>query len=1567
MRTPESNSVLQLVMEQSRRVLETYRIDRGLIQEHANSERRITQGGYGDRQIYELVQNGADELLAQPGGRVSVILTEGHLYCANQGSPMAPEGADTILRMGVSRKRGGQIGRFGVGVKSVLSVTDTPQFFSREQGRSFGFSREWAEQEIRSVWADIEEIPVLRMARPLEPGQEMQDDPVLAELLDWATTVVRLPLKPGKATRLGKDLDAFPVEFPLFSPHVGSVVLEDRRGTAPRIRHISQQIDGDTRVLQIRSGVGNSTTETVDRWRVFTRRHRPSPHAIGEAGELHDRPEIDVSWAVPERKGRGQLGQFWAFFPTNFTTTLRGILNAPWKTSEDRQNLYDGNEFNRELIRVSARLVVESLEKLSHSDDPCTYLDFVPARGREEPQFAATDLVDAIWKHAAVSPTLPDQDGRFGLPEAVRLHPARLQKKWLDLWAQYPGRPTDWCHHSVENTAHRRQSAERILASAKLETASIVDWLEALVADHAPESSRTAIRIVADIRRHHSPFAEEGHTSLAEEALKARIVLTEDHQLVAPSPNVFRRSSDSDNLTDRMTYVDERVITDGEVQRALDELGIHEADAAGRFASVLTKGFSDYDDARWTALWELSRKAGPADTLAAIRSAEIDTYRQFRVRTVAGRFRPIRNCLLPGPVVPRDGSRDAHVAVDLDFHGPDRVILGDLGLLDGPVEKVRPQSGEGWYDAYVKTIWERYCRSLPSSERRPKLDSMHFEGAPPAGPLHFLTELSEEGSASFLQALPRLGLVTSWTLRVGRSSSTVKAVVSPLRWMAHRHGHLRTSRGLRALSDSVGPQLRVHHDVLPVSEVPSAVAEALKLPDTLEAIGTRFWKKLVEEAALSEDDVFPGKVYALLVEAGADWPEGLPTRCRVGAGWSSEYEDADIAVTSDRAEYESLIRESLPALLVPDAETAEVMRRDWGMASPDDVIQKEIRHVAQSEPNLILEEFPHLRLSHRAQVDGWSIVRCGELQQIVRTPKGMNTTELESAVLNRSVLVLDPDDDLSVLNAIDVELGLGLGPNRCRQILDQREKKKKNERLERARKAPNVADKLLELADVEAIKAGLPQGLLESENIEQNGEAAHREIAQLAVDSYGVSVMRHYRKDIEANVPDVACGFNGDNRSLQVVNQLGLPQNYAGTKEPRLPATETVDGPREFPRLHDYQEKLAAKMFDRLTRYKAGKAMLCLPTGAGKTRVAAEAVIRVIKAQGLGGRPVLWIAQTSELCEQAVQSWQFVWSKVGPDSPLTISRLRESNEAAPVSENPHLVVATDAKLEKCLHTAEYAWLRDAALVLIDEAHTSITPRYTELLKLLGITHRSSERPLIGLTATPFRGFNEEETQRLVQRYGGIRLDEGIFDGDPYTELQNLGVLAHVEHRELTGVTIELSETELEDLEKSSFLRRLPISAEKRIADDHSRNTMLIEEIRDLPDDEPVLLFATSVNHAKLLAARLNKHGIRAEAVDSTTPLSERRRIIEDYRNRKIRVLTNYGVLAQGFDAPATKTVIVARPTYSPNVYQQMIGRGLRGKLNGGKEICRILDVHDNVTNYDKKLAFTEFEHLWGRK
>ncbi|MFD5090957.1 DEAD/DEAH box helicase [Amycolatopsis thailandensis] len=1542
-------TVQEVVLRQSERVLETYRIDVGLIHEHANSERRITQGGYGDRQIYELVQNGADELRQDPGGEIAVVLTATHLYCANQGSPITPEGTDTILRMSASRKRGGQIGRFGVGVKSVLSVTDSPEFFSTSG--AFGFDRQWAEARVRSLHPDVETVPVLRMARPLTLETAASEDPTLADLMSWATTVVRLPLQPGSATSLANDLARFPKEFLLFSPHVGTLTLEDRRAEKVSRRQLFQRADGDR--FQIQEETANGSTTTAP-WRVFTRVHRPSKAALHAAGELHDRPEIDLAWAVPDRKGRGtSTGTFWAYFPTKYRTTLRGIANAPWKTSEDRQNLYDGNAFNREMIDAMAALVVDSFPLLCRPEDPAAYLDCAPARGREEPQWAAEDLVASIWKATVARPALPDQQGTMRMPTAVRLHPADIKTEWLEKWRGYPGRPVDWVHHTVDTTKLRRSSAELICSAARRSVATVPEWLEALVADGTPAASAAALRIAADMitSNHH----------LGKEALTARILLTEAHGHVAPKRgSVFRRVSE-DSLQDSNVYVDNRVIDEFGVTGALDTLGIHEADAPGRFAAVVDQKFNDYDDSRWTEFWQLSRQAGPAATLTTLHNSIDDIPGTLFVRTVSGAFRPLGSCLSPGAVVPNDGSRDAGIAADITFHSADRQVLRELGLSDRARRSVDPR-GEPWFADYETAMWQEHIESLPSEVARPLRRGVRTSGSSPAGPLGLLHELSDEGKAAFIANLPLDALVPVWTYQVGGQSSTRRQCRSPLLWMVQEHGCVKTSRGYRPTGLCVSPQLRDYATLLPVAEVPLTVSETIGLPDSIDKLGPTHWNALLADIDASTDDTFPGKAYELLIESESGVDVGN-IRCRVGAEWSSSIPDTEVAVTANRAIYDLLIAESVPVALIPSESTVRFMVETWHLRDANQLVEKEFRYVEEAEPVPLLTEFPHLAWLNIPKLDGWSVVRCTELEEITNTPNGSKNEPLQVAVQDKKILLLRPKDDLEILRIVDEQLNLGLGANGCRQILERRKQDRQSDVIRAASRADDVAEKVAILLTPEQLKRKLPAGLVEYTKTETGVEPDHQKLAQLAVNAHGSGLLKKHAKDIEKRVR-LTRQFRGDAASRELVAEMRLPESFAGVRsEPGRSAVEEVFGPSQFPRLHDYQERLAVRLFDMLCEPTPQRGMLCLPTGAGKTRVAVESVIRVIKDRGLAGKPILWIAQTDELCEQAVQSWKFVWEKVGPPEKLTISRMWASQSASPVQANPHLVVATDAKLDKHLSSGNYEWLLDPAVVIVDEAHGSVTPTYTRILRQLGLTHNKTERPLIGLTATPFRNYNDDETRRLIDRYGGRRLDEGVFDEDPYRALQKLGMLAEIEHRELTGTTTELDEAELAGMQLP-FQHYLPTATERRLASDTTRNRKIIDEVERLPKDWPVLLFATSVEHAKLMTAALNARGIPSATIESATPPNERRNTIEGYRSGKIRVITNYGVLAQGFDAPATRAVVVARPTYSRNVYIQMIGRGLRGRENGGSRSCLILDVKDNITNYENALSFTGLDDLW---
>ena len=290
-------------------------------------------------------------------------------------------------------------------------------------------------------------------------------------------------------------------------------------------------------------------------------------------------------------------------------------------------------------------------------------------------------------------------------------------------------------------------------------------------------------------------------------------------------------------------------------------------------------------------------------------------------------------------------------------------------------------------------------------------------------------------------------------------------------------------------------------------------------------------------------------------------------------------------------------------------------------------------------------------------------------------------------------------------------------------------------------------------------------------------------------------------------------------------------------------------------------------------------------------------------------------------------------------------------------------------------------MKDFKLAVFDEAHRSISPVFTSVMKEIGLTHRRREDEpfLIGLTATPYRGRDQAETYRLVARYGRNRLDAGAFENDDpemvVQELQDMGVLAQADHEVIEGGTFRPSDEELEEISKfvrgseqrERLLAWLPQTVEDQIARSAERTGRILEAYDEhIGQDWPTLVFATSVEHAQTLAALLNRQGIPARAVSGKTEPAARRRVVEGFRNGEIKALVNYGVFSEGFDAPKTRAIIVARPVYSPNLYFQMIGRGLRGPLNGGNDRCLILNVQDNIEGFGEALAFTDLDWLWAR-
>ena len=176
----------------------------------------------------------------------------------------------------------------------------------------------------------------------------------------------------------------------------------------------------------------------------------------------------------------------------------------------------------------------------------------------------------------------------------------------------------------------------------------------------------------------------------------------------------------------------------------------------------------------------------------------------------------------------------------------------------------------------------------------------------------------------------------------------------------------------------------------------------------------------------------------------------------------------------------------------------------------------------------------------------------------------------------------------------------------------------------------------------------------------------------------------------------------------------------------------------------------------------------------------------------------------------------------------------------------------------------------------------------------------------------------------------------------------------------TDSQIELSQEELLEFKETSWL---PKRKESQLGLDIDRTLRIVNSIKSKPKAWSIIVFAASVENAETIAGMLTLDGIPAAAISSNTPAHERALALDRFRSKELRVLTNYNVLSQGFDAPKTDAVYITRPTQSEVRYQQMIGRGLRGPRNGGTEEVHLVNVLDNIREFPLSINYKPFEVL----
>lgn len=227
------------------------------------------------------------------------------------------------------------------------------------------------------------------------------------------------------------------------------------------------------------------------------------------------------------------------------------------------------------------------------------------------------------------------------------------------------------------------------------------------------------------------------------------------------------------------------------------------------------------------------------------------------------------------------------------------------------------------------------------------------------------------------------------------------------------------------------------------------------------------------------------------------------------------------------------------------------------------------------------------------------------------------------------------------------------------------------------------------------------------------------------------------------------------------------------------------------------------------------------------------------------------------------------------------------------------------------------------VVIIDEFHHAAAPTYAALLE------RVTPRELLGLTATPERADGEP----ILHWFGGrIAAELRLWDAIDQHRLVPFAYYGIHDDTDYSRVTWRRGRgydaQELSNLVTGDqVLARRIIESVTRVVDD--------------PETMRALGFCVSVAHARFMAHQFNSAGLAAHAVTGETHQDDRRQSLEELRQGRLRVLFSVDLFNEGVDIPSVDTLLLLRPTDSPTVFLQQLGRGLRKEE--GKSICTVLD------------------------
>ena len=335
-------------------------------------------------------------------------------------------------------------------------------------------------------------------------------------------------------------------------------------------------------------------------------------------------------------------------------------------------------------------------------------------------------------------------------------------------------------------------------------------------------------------------------------------------------------------------------------------------------------------------------------------------------------------------------------------------------------------------------------------------------------------------------------------------------------------------------------------------------------------------------------------------------------------------------------------------------------------------------------------------------------------------------------------------------------------------------------------------------------------------------------------------------------------------------------------------------------KLFDYQEDMKERIEKALRLHRS--VMAQMPTGTGKTYLLTAVIDSFVNNNPMEN---VWIvAHRRELVSQIDETVR----KFHSYSASNTSSLLSSVKAMSIQ----WLMRHYDEIEE-----------EPGMIVIDEAHHALAKTYKEMWE------RFPKAKFLGLTATPCRlngkGFTDL-FDVLVQSWSVPEfISKGRLATYDFVSIKSDGVT----QRLINSLQKRGADGDYQNKEMDMLLNKKP-SIER-----------LYRSLEEYGKDRKGIVYAINISHAQKITKLYQEHGVKAIAIDSKTPATERQQDIEAFKKGDIQVLVNVDIFSEGFDCPDMEFVQLARPTLSLAKYLQMVGRGLR--VAKGKKNCVIID------------------------